>query len=164
MSEFRLLCATLSLLSICSVVYGAEGDLCVSDEIMIASCRLDEKQGRVISLCSGGELGTVNYRIGTKSNVELDVAFTRTVPISRWVDVATYTTYFGFKRSGYAYVFGVPQETMGARAFLEVNRQGALGKSYTCIDNSYGEKELKSPAIVEVEDDAVRGGGRFPPD
>lgn len=54
---------------------------------------------------------------------ELDIKFSARKQMFRWVDLNTYTTFFGFNRGGYSYVFGVPQETLGATAFLEVKNQ-----------------------------------------
>lgn len=106
----------------------------------------------------------MTYRFGTKSKIELDAAFSSKAPISRWVDSATYTTYFGFRRAEYAYVFGVPQETFGAKAFLEVTKENRPHMSSECTDNSFGEKEMDSKAIQEVKDSVVRDNGFvFPP-
>jgi hypothetical protein len=139
-------------------------DLCGSDEIMVASCSLNEKKNRILSFCASADKKTIFYRFGTKSTIELMKSFSIEKPVFRWVDAATYTTYFGFRSSGYSYVFGVPQEVLGARAFLEVTSLNKSVMSRTCTDNSFGRKSIMSEAVRDVEDSMVRGGGfLFPP-
>lgn len=146
------------------VSYGAEENLCTLDEVLIASCHLSEKKKRIISFCASADKNLVSYRFGLGSAVELDAVFSNEVPLSRWMDIATYTVYFGFRRGGYSYVFGVPQETLGAKAFLDVERGNKNVMSVDCTDNSFGEKNLNSKAIQDVEDESVRGNGfLFPP-
>ncbi|WP_139208485.1 MULTISPECIES: hypothetical protein [unclassified Pseudomonas] len=141
-----------------------EANLCTPNEIMIASCRLDEKKQRTVSFCSSADQKRVTYRIGTVSTMEMDVTFPEDSRLYRWVDRATYTVYFGFRVMKYAYIFGVPQETFGAKAFLDVTKQDKDLMSRTCTSNSFGEKMLDSAAIQEVSDDLVRGNGfLFPP-
>lgn len=146
------------------ISYGAEISLCTSDEVMIASCNLNEKKNRVLSFCASPDKKIVNYRFGFSSKIELDAVFSSEAPLSRWVDVATYTVYLGFRRGKYSYVFGVPQETLGAKAFLDVARDNKDVISAECTDNSFGEKNLSSKAIQDVEDESVRNNGfLFPP-
>lgn len=85
-------------------------------------------------------------------------------PLFRWVDKATYTTYFGFRTGEYGYVVGVPQQTFGAKAFLEVLKLNKTIMSKTCTANSFGSERLKSVAIKELEDGSVRAQHfSFPP-
>lgn len=149
----------LSASSLC-----AETTLCKTDEIMIASCLLNEKKQRILSLCSSADKLNISYRFGTRSKVELDVIFSNKEPVSRWVDVTTYTTYFGFRLKEYAYVVGIPQERYGATAFLEVTKNDLGIMDRNCVENSFGEKNLRSDAIQDVEDELVRGNKfLFPP-
>jgi len=153
---------TLSFLGLSAS--GAQENLCDSGRDVIFTCRLDDGEGRVISLCKGRIPGTVDYLRGTVKGVESKIIFERDKPIFRWVDTATYTTYFGFKQPGGSYVFGNPQETFGARAFQEVSKSGELTKTFRCHGNSFGDKDFNSPAISDVEDEVVRGSGfEFPP-
>jgi len=146
------------------VAYGAEESLCNPDEILVASCRLNEKKDRYLSFCASVDKKTVTYRFGTESKIELDAIFSSNTPMFRWVDNATYTTYFGFRLAEYAYIFGVPQETLGAKAFLEVTKRNRPLMSRECTNNSFGEKELNSDAIQEVKDNVVRDSKfLFPP-
>lgn len=46
--------------------------------------------------------------------------------LKRWLDLGTYTTYFGFNKGGYSYVLGVPEEKPGAVAFLDVKKMEKL--------------------------------------
>lgn len=143
---------------------GATESLCGLGRDIIFTCRLDDGKGGIVSLCKGSDPLTVDYLQGTEKGVESKAVFGRDEPIFRWVDDATYTTYFGFKRSGRSYVFGNPQEAFGAKAFLEVSKSGGLVETVRCHDNSFGEKEFDSPAISDVADEVVRGGGfEFPP-
>ena len=143
----------------------SKDDLCEPDEIMVASCRLDEKKNRILSFCASADSKTIFYRFGTGSTVELMKNFSSENPVFRWIDAATYTTYFGFRSSEYAYVFGVPQETLGAKAFLEVTSLNRSVMSRTCTDNSFGRKSIVSEAVREIEDSVVRGADfLFPPD
>lgn len=144
--------------------FGSESNLCKTSEIMIASCHLHEGKKRVVSLCASADGAMVFYRIGKEQNMELVNGFSKRRVLSRWVDKATYTTYFGFRLPPYAYVFGVPQQTYGAKAFLDVYRDDKGIMLRVCTDNSFGETALRSEAIREVPDDVVRGNGfLFPP-
>lgn len=143
----------------------SKDDLCEPDEIMVASCRLDEEKNRILSFCASADSKTMLYRFGTGSTIELMKSFSSENPVFRWVDAATYTTYFGFRSSGHAYVFGVPQETLGAKAFLEVTSLNRPAMTRTCTENSSGRKSIVSEAIKEVADNVVRGSDfLFPPD
>jgi len=143
---------------------GDTENLCDSGRDTIFTCRLDNGGRAVISLCKGRTPLTVDYRRRTIGGVESKIVFDRDKPIFRWVDAATYTTYFGFKQSRDSYVFGNPQEKFGARAFLEVSMDTESVKTFRCHENSFGEKDYDSPAIIDVADEMVRGGGfEFPP-
>lgn len=143
---------------------GDTEDLCDSGQGTIFTCRLGDGGRAVISLCKGRTPLTVEYRRGTIDGVESKIVFDRDRPIFRWVDTATYTTYFGFKQSRDSYVFGNPQEKFGVRAFLEVNKYTESVERSRCHENSFGEKDYDSPAIIDVADEVVRGGGlEFPP-
>lgn len=143
---------------------GSEASLCASDEVMIASCHLNEKKHRVLSFCASPDKRTVSYRFGISSKIELNAVFSNESPLSRWVDVANYTVYLGFRRGKYSYVFGVPQETLGAKAFLDVARDYKDVMNVECTNNSFGEKRLTSKAIQDIEDENVRSNGfLFPP-
>ncbi|MGC6373069.1 hypothetical protein [Pseudomonas sp. K2I15] len=96
----------------------AEFSVFASDEVMIASCHLKEKGNKSASFCASSDKEIVNVRLGLGSSVDFNSVFSRAAPLSRWVDAATYTVYLGFRRGEYCYAFGVPQETLGAKAFL----------------------------------------------
>lgn len=141
-----------------------EDDLCEFDEFVVASCRLGEIRNRLVSFCGSADAKTIFYRFGTEARIELIKGFSSGDPVFRRIDAATYTTYFGFRVSKYAYVFGVPQETLGAKAFLEVTGLNGDVMNRTCTGNSYGRKTVVSEAIEEVGDAVVRGFGYlFPP-
>ncbi|MCK1792054.1 hypothetical protein [Pseudomonas violetae] len=165
MKSFELKVVVFLIFSgIHTISHGAETTLCTTDEVMIASCHLNEKKNRILSFCSSADKKVVSYRFGLISKVELDAVFSSEAPLSRWVDTATYTVYLGFRRAKYSYVFGVPQETLGAKAFLDVAKDNKDLMSAECTDNSFGEKDLGSEAIHEVEDEFVRSNGFiFPP-
>lgn len=75
---------------------------------MIASCHLNEKKRRVVSFCAGVNRGVVSRRLGSVSDIELSAVFSNEAPLSRWLDVVTYTVCLGFRRGRYNYTFGVP--------------------------------------------------------
>ena len=140
-------------------------DLCVSNESLIASCRLAEAKNRILSFCASPDTKAIFYRFGTASTIEFMRSFSGDNPVFRWADAATHTTYFGFRSSGYAYVFGVPQEVLGAKAFLEVTNLNGVVKRRACTENSFGRKSIISEAIAAVEDGEVRGSDfLFTPD
>lgn len=145
---------------------GTETSLCTSDEVIVASCHLNEKKSRIISFCASTDKKIINYRFGLQSKIELDVSFSGDAQLSRWVDIATYTVNFGFRHGeGYSYIFGIPQEALGAKAFLEVARNDEELVGIECINSSFGEKNLTSEAVREVEDERVRNNNfLFPPD
>lgn len=158
------LCAAHVSMFFLAEAVGDERGLCSAAEINVASC--ETTKGKFASICAA-QGGLVYYKFGSYSRVELDVEFSAKKTIFRWVDLNTYITFFGFNRGGYSYVFGVPQETLGATAFLIVRKAGerfSYDETFTCISNSFGEKNLRSKAIHDVEDESVRRGGfLFPP-
>ncbi|WP_139199074.1 hypothetical protein [Pseudomonas panipatensis] len=152
------------MLLISRFAYGNEINLCAVDEVVIASCQLDEVKHRVLSICYKNNGKNVFYRFGRKENVELFVSFSREKRISRWIDFGTYTTYFGFRRGRYSYVLGIPEESYGARAFVKIKKDEEKVMSRNCIANSFGEKLMRSPLIEDVEDEVVRRSDFiFPP-
>lgn len=143
---------------------GATESLCNSGRDTIFTCRLGDGETGIVSLCKGRTPRTVDYLQITDKGVESTIVFDRDKPIFRWVDSATYTTYFGFKELDGSYVFGNPQETCGAKAFLEVSEDGGLSKTVRCRENSFGDKNFDSPAINEISDEVVRRSEfEFPP-
>jgi hypothetical protein len=139
-------------------------DLCRRGEVLIAGCRLAEKQSRLISFCLMKEGGDITYRMGAIGKLEMEASFSKDKPLMRWVDQATYTTYFGFKVSGYRYSFGIPQQVYGARAFVNITKNDIYLDAKDCTDNSFGEEHVKSIAMREVADERVRGNRFiFPP-
>lgn len=151
-----LLCAILILVFREVGANEYKGHLCEPDESVVASCRLDDTRNRILSFCASADTKTIFYRFGTRPAIELTKNFSSKNPVFRWVDAATYTTYFGFRSSRYAYVFGVPQETLGAKAFLEVTDLNRPVMTRTCTENSFGEKTIISEAIKEVRGNVVR--------
>lgn len=144
--------------------YSAGFSLCAPDELIIASCQLEEAKSRTVSFCASADRAMVSYRFGLSTNVEINSVFFSDRTLSRWVDLATYTVYLGFRRGEYSYVFGVPQERSGAKSFLDVFKDNKAVMSAKCTDNSFGEKDVRSSAIKEVADEFVRGYGFvFPP-
>ncbi|MBL0455615.1 hypothetical protein JD499_00020 [Aeromonas enteropelogenes] len=136
---------------------GNEINLCKSDEIEIAACQIDEPKERLISFCLDKKRDVVNYRFGKKKSMELTTKFTNENQLQRWTDVGTYTVYLGFKRGEYSYSFGIPQETINAKAFLSIKRKGErLGHDKLCVGNSFGDKNISSNAIIDIDDEDVR--------
>lgn len=147
------------------VTQGGEKNLCTTAEINIASC--ETTKGKYVSFCAN-QGGNIHYRFGGLSKSELIVKFSEKRKMFRWIDIETYTTFFGFNRGGYSYVFGVPQETFGATAFLIVKKSDEVlsyNDTYICVSNSFGDKYLKNKAIQDVQDSLIRtkGGLMFPP-
>lgn len=136
---------------------GNEISLCKSDEIEIAACQIDEPKERLISFCLDNKTDVVNYRFGKKNSMELITTFTNENKLQRWTDVGTYTVYLGFKRGEYSYSFGIPQETINAKAFLSIKRKGeTLWHDKLCAGNSFGDKNISSNSIIDIDDEDVR--------
>lgn len=153
-----------TLVGIYSASSSAEPNLCTSTEVEIASCELNEKKSRNLSFCADIDNKTISYRFGSRTKKELNIVFSSQAPLSRWVDTATYTVYFGFRRGEYSYVLGIPQETFGAKAFLIVTKNNKTLTDTECTDNSFGEKNWDSDSIQDVDDASVRNNDfLFPP-
>ncbi|OQR29573.1 hypothetical protein BWR59_19075 [Pseudomonas sp. Bc-h] len=153
------------LISLCVAAQATadEANLCIREETYIGGCHLAEKKSRLLSFCTQGR--NVIYRIGSEKKLEMEYVFSKEKPLTRWVDKATYTTYFGFRSGRYGYSFGVPQQTFGARAFLEVTLGNQTVMSRRCTQNSFGKDDLESEAIREADDAKIRiSGFIFPPD
>jgi hypothetical protein len=146
-----------------SYVIGANGNeinLCKSDEIEIAACQIDETKERLISFCLDKKRDVINYRFGKKNSIELTTKFTNENKLQRWTDMGTYTVYLGFKRGEYSYSLGIPQETINAKAFLSIKRnRERLGHDKLCVGNSFGDKNISSNSIIDIDDEVVRSGG-----
>ena len=134
---------------------------CANGEIVIASCTLQDRGEAVF--CLNKPSGDLYYSFKKNNDLELKVTFTKVNKLKRWVDLGTYTTYFGFINEGFGYSLGVPEEKPNARAFLNIKQNGKLISLRDCESNSFGEKEIKSDKIEEVNDLDVRNNGfRFP--
>ena len=149
--------------------------LCQKTEVAVVACQIDEPQGRLLAICHSNEINNTNvtndgpkvhYRLGTLSNIDSSKAFTKHNPLLRWVDTSAYTTYFGFKQNNKYYSVGVPQETDGAKVFIEIfDEKGQALSGLSCISNSFEHKMLTSPAILDLSDeDVYQQGGHFPYD
>jgi hypothetical protein len=142
-------------------------DLCQFQEVRVASCMLEGGERRIVSICAD-QAGKVYYYFGTRRKIELRVRFSTDRKIFRWINSDTYATFFGFNRGGYSYILEVPQEILGARATLYVKKSEELfdydSPGRQCTNNSFGEKNLVSGAIENVDDKSIKnGGGLFPP-
>lgn len=143
--------------------FNAYSDECNVGEVLVASCVLPGKTQRVAVFCANKKNNTVYYFFRKGAVKNLTVNFNVSSKLKRWLDQGTYTTYFGFKRGGYSYVLGVPEESPGALAFLDVKKDGVTITSKECNENSFGEKDIKSNAIEDVPDSSVRDNGfKFP--
>jgi len=164
-----LILTTLVLLSISSLALAKSNDesLCGDRDIEVASCLVSGEGRRVVSICANENNSEVVYYFGTKNKIEFRVDFSSQRKLYRWHDKETYVVFFGFNKNGYSYVFGVPQETLGARAFLLKKKSEDLldfSAPKFCVSNSFGNKNLMSIAIGDVSDSAVRDKEfAFPP-
>lgn len=140
--------------------------LCKTTEVAVVSCQVDEPQGRMLSICHSNETQKVHYRIGIQDNINSSKEFTKHDPLLRWVDSSAYTTYFGFEKGEKYYSIGVPQETQGAKVFMDIsNEKGQELYSLSCVTNSFEQKILTSPAIIDLSDEEVyKQGVNFPYD
>ncbi len=142
-------------------------NLCKLDEIEVASCSLAHRNKKTASMCANLKKGSISYYFGTKEKIELDAEFTYNRKIYRWLDTTTHTTFLGFNREGYSYIFGVPQETLGATAFFYIKKSNFpidFNSPELCTQNSFGEKSLVLEAISDVDDRTVRESNfLFPP-
>ncbi|WP_367109212.1 hypothetical protein [uncultured Psychrobacter sp.] len=140
--------------------------LCQKTEVALVSCQMDEPQQRMLAICHAKDLPEVYYRLGTHDKVDQGVTFTVQNPLLRWIDSSAYTTYFGFKDSDQYYNIGVPQETHGAKVFMDIfDQQGQEVANLSCINNSFVDKTLASPAIIDLDDKEIyKHGVNFPYD
>ena len=137
---------------------------CPSGQKLIAECSLPGKVERKALICYSQEKPTsLTYFFKRKDHVELEVNFSEKNKLKRWTDEATYTRYFGFHRGSYSYTIGVPQETPGALAFLDIKKEDNLLSTTDCLSNSFGEKDVVHPYIENIPDVKVRGNHfKFP--
>ncbi len=144
----------------------AQSSLCQKTEIAVVSCQLDEPERRLLALCHSTDTQKVHYRLGHQGQIDSTQMFTEQKPLLRWVDSSAYTTYFGFKKSNQYYSIGVPQETHGAKVFVDIiDKHGQESSSISCVNNSFEHKMLASPAIMDLSDDEVyKQGINFPYD
>lgn len=143
------------MLSCPTISYAHDNDLCRPDEAIIANCEVINSK-KIASICGQKQRDTISYRFGTRSRTELERTFTRNNPLYRWKDATTYTTYFGFRISDYAYVIGVPEERNLATAFVYIEKKDLEIASIHCAKNSFGEKDFQSNMINDRSDDEVR--------
>lgn len=140
---------------------------CRASETEIGLCDFEGAKNRSLSLCLNPHKEVISFRIGTVLQSEVEAEFSPSQKIYRWIDSSTYVTFFGFNSAGFSYVFGVPQETIDARAFLFIKKAGApidFGAPNLCETNSFGYKSVISDAIQDIDDKDVRNCGFvFPP-
>jgi hypothetical protein len=130
---------------------------CKSGEFLVARCSLSEKDKRVASICyKSGKKDSLTYYFQRNNHIELEVIFSDGEKLKRWIDRATYTTYFGFSRGDYSYVIGVPEEKPNAVAFLDIKKRGVILNTHNCLTNSFGKKNIKHPYIEDIADNIVR--------
>jgi hypothetical protein len=169
MNIFSLILTTTSIILVSKLTIAADniGNLCRSNEIEIASCQLEGAHMKTLSICADQQKESISYYFGTRQKIELNVNFSSSNKIYRWLDSETYATLIGFNQAGYSYVFGIPQETLEAKAFLLVKKSSAqldFSSPRLCTANSFGNKNFMSDAIYDVDDKVVRGKGfQFPP-
>lgn len=140
--------------------------LCQDSEIAMVSCQMDEPQARLLSICQTNATQKVHYRLGTPDNISVDKTFTEQQPLLRWVDSSAYTTYFGFQDNGQYYSVGVPQETHGAKVFMDAyDQEGQAVAHLSCTSNSFADKAVASPAIIDLSNEDIYNHGiNFPYD
>jgi len=150
-----------SLICLMMVSY-SHGDVCDFGETVVELCNLTGKINSTVVFCANGDQ-EVRYLFKKNDSVELEVDFDATNKLKRWMDLGTYTTYFGFNKGGYSYVLGVPEEKLGAVAFLDVKKNGKIISSKECSSNSFGEKNVQNKSIEDVLDSSVKDNAfRFP--
>ena len=128
------------------------GSLCIAGEIPVVSCEINEPQTRIVSICGSTDSQSAVYRFGKKDKVELSKHFTSREPLKRTLVYSAYTTYFHFKNDGYRYIIGVPEEAYGVRAFIDIVSPNGSTNTKECTTNSFAEKKLVSPAIIDLEE------------
>lgn len=151
----------IGFLLMISVPYSYAGK-CNTDEKLVAFCDLAGEPKRSAAICANEKQG-VSYYFKQGNTVELKVDFNSNRKLKRWVDLGTYTVYFGFNNGVYSYTLGVPEERPGALAFMDVKKEGITISSHECSSNSFGETNIKSNSIENVSDSSVRDNGfKFP--
>lgn len=84
------------------------------------------EQKKVAMFCANNNVVRYLFRDINNGNAELEVKFNAQNKLKRWLDLGTYTTYFGFNNGAYSYVLGVPEEKPGVVAFLDVKKMERL--------------------------------------
>jgi len=152
----------------CNIVLAKEnaGNLCAENEKEVASCLLEGPEPKVMSFCAD-RLGVTSYYLRVNKKIEKDIKFSSQRQLYRWQDSDTYVTFLGFDQDGYSYVLGVPQETLGAKAFWLTKRSGEpldFNAPEFCTHNSFGDKDIVNGTIMDIEDRIVRDNKfLFPP-
>lgn len=137
--------------------------LCTGNEISVVSCAIAAPKNKIVSVCAiqrDKSITGIEYRFGKKAAVEMTYPVNEKTKnkIYRGTLRATHTKIFGFKINEYFYVIGVPQESFGARAFLQIRKNGSIVKNMQCTSNSFGESEIESNFLTEVDGDALALG------
>ncbi len=135
---------------------------CNFNETLLASCDFS-KGGRIAVFCASTDKSESRYFLRNDGFIELEVKFNDENKLKRWLDLGTYTTYFGFNKGIYSYVLGVPEERPDVVALFYIKRNGRLISTKKCEFNSFGEKNFKNNSIDDVLDTVVRNNGfKFP--
>lgn len=137
---------------------------CDNDETLIALCELSGAEKKVAIFFANNENKSryLLKKVDTGA-VELEVNFDVKNKLKRWLDLSTYTTYFGFNKGAYSYILGVPEEKPGAVAFLDIKKNGKTISAKECSSNSFGEKNIKIDSIEDVLDSSIRDNDfKFP--
>lgn len=136
---------------------------CRNNEVLIASCNISGEVPKIATFCANEKSETIRYTFSKNGSSDLTVNFDEQHKLKRWVDLGTYTTYFGFVRGAYSYVLLVPEEKPSAVAILEVKKNGDVISSKNCDTNSFGTQDIKMKTIDDVPDSFVRENGfKFP--
>ncbi|MDQ9206502.1 hypothetical protein QBS70_20820 [Cronobacter sakazakii] len=109
------------LFSLC-VFSDCYADVCNDEEKLVASCDLPGKTSRTAAFCAGKNNEVIYYFKESRA-IKFKIKFNPERKLKRWLDLGTYTTYFGFNNASYTYVLGVPEEKPGALAFLEIKKK-----------------------------------------
>lgn len=141
MKRITLILISLPLTS----VFASE---CKTDETLIASCNLSGKVSRSAFFCVSKTSDLIRYTFERDHKPELVVNFNPKDKLKRWLDLGTYSTYLGFKKSTYSYVLIIPEERPEAVALMDVSRNGRRISRSRCNANSFGKKDIKSNSIV----------------
>lgn len=136
--------------------YNCHAAGCNVEEKLVASCDLPGEIKRTAAFCADKN-NKIKYYFKESHAIKFKIEFNSERKLKRWLDLGTYTTYFGFNNASYTYVLGVPEEKPGALAFLEIKKNGKTISSKECSSNSFGEKNIESDSIEDVPDSVVRG-------